>query len=239
MHLQLHRAKFVPSCLILGALFCSCSSSTAPVEDRSGDVTDSRDGKSYKVVTIGRQTWMAQNLNYRNASGSSDTLGLCTSWDPANCNAYGRLYTWAEAMGIDTSFNSKYWSGADSLQKGICPTGWHLPSKAEWDTLKAFAGDSSGAKLKSATGWITGYNGVDRYGFGALPGGSRNASGSFVSAGYSCNWWASTKGSSAATAYQYYLLGGDKGDAVSLDRVNMYYGGASNRYAFFVRCLKN
>jgi uncharacterized protein (TIGR02145 family) len=145
----------------------SCSS------DGSGSTfTDSRDGKKYKVVKIGSQTWMAENMSLR-------VQGVCDS----NCGKYGRLYDWESAM-------------------DICPKGWHLPSDAEWDTLVAFAGGEyiAGGKLKSKKGWdMQGNpkesNGTDSYGFSALPGGydfgvysqgKRDSSNN----GY---WWSSTE----------------------------------------------
>jgi uncharacterized protein (TIGR02145 family) len=110
--------------------------------------TDSRDGKTYKTVTIGTQTWMAENLNY--APG-----GECLGGNEKNCEKYGRLYTWDAA-------------------KEAVPQGWHLPSIDEWKTLVNFAGGFSeaGKKLKAKTGWGEESGGTDDYGFAALPGGA-------------------------------------------------------------------
>ena len=109
---------------------------------------DERDGKKYVYVVIGTQTWMAENLNY-NASNSK-CYGDNTGGDSQNmCGAYGRLYDW------DTAMNN------------VCPTGWYLPSNAEWGVLVNYAGGSSTA-LKAALGYGTG---TDQYGFSALPGG--------------------------------------------------------------------
>jgi len=90
--------------------------------------TDSRDGKTYKTVKIGKQTWMAQNLDYH---GSDGYLGLCYGdyprsgiREPENCQKYGRLYDYNEAL-------------------KACPKGWHLPSDNEWQTFVDFAGGIS------------------------------------------------------------------------------------------------
>ena len=80
--------------------------------------TDSRDGKTYKTVKIGNQTWMAENLNFTTAEGS-----WCYDDDTVNCNKYGRLYSWETA-------------------RDVCPAGWHLPSKAEFETLLSNVGGS-------------------------------------------------------------------------------------------------
>jgi uncharacterized protein (TIGR02145 family) len=142
-----------------------------------GVLTDSRDGKKYKIVKIGWQNWMAENLNY-NANGSK-----CYGNQDGNCAKYGRLYNWATA-------------------KTACPKGWHLPSDAEWTVLTDFVGGSNvaGTKLKSASGWNTGSGykpGTDEFGFSALPGGNGNSSGSFYDVGGYGTWWSAAEGNAA------------------------------------------
>jgi uncharacterized protein (TIGR02145 family) len=125
-----------------------------------GTFTDERDDKTYKTVKIGRQTWMAENLNTETAES------WCYEHSAGNCAKYGRLYTWAAAM-------------------KACPSGWHLPSRREWGDLARAVGSygtygtlgNAGEKLKSKSGWnwntednVSG-NGTDKYGFSALPGG--------------------------------------------------------------------
>jgi uncharacterized protein (TIGR02145 family) len=140
--------------------------------------TDPRDKKTYKVVKIGTQTWMAQNLNY-NANGSK-----CYGNDPANCAKYGRPYNWSTA-------------------KNACPKGWHLPSYDEWETLVDFAGGDkvAGKKLKAESSWNGDGNNTDEYGFSALPGGYGHSGGDFLYAGGSGFWWNSSEYS---TSYAYY-----------------------------------
>ena len=143
----------------------------------SNAFTDTRDGRNYKLVKIGTQVWMAENLNYAE-SGS-----VCYDKQESNCGKYGRLYKWATA-------------------KSVCPDGWHIPSDAEWVTLTDFAGGLSavGIKLKATSGWDKGGNGTDDYGFAALPGGSGSSGGRFKNAGYYGYWWSASE-SSANYAY--------------------------------------
>ena len=103
---------------------------------------DSRDGKTYKSVAIGKQHWMAENVNYKSETSS------CYMDIESKCSEYGRLYSWEEA-------------------NSVCPAGWHLPTTKEWQTLKAQAKNNS-TGLKSSADW----NGTDAFGFNALPGGS-------------------------------------------------------------------
>ena len=160
-----------------------------------GEFTDERDGQVYKTVKIGDQVWMAQNLNYAyidvpynfsyyNNVYISDSTSWCYDNDPANCAKYGRLYTWAAAIDSvklatdavnpqDCGYGSMC-SALNGIVKGICPSGWHLPQKSEWDTLFTAVSDGStavGNKFKSRSGWLSDGNGDDDFGFAALPAG--------------------------------------------------------------------
>ncbi|MCL1966290.1 MAG: hypothetical protein FWF67_00230, partial [Fibromonadales bacterium] len=168
-----------------------CSSLPSGVKGTSATFVDDRDNTTYKLVEIGTQIWMAENLNYRGTE--PDTLGECLRNDPAHCVTYGRLYDWVTAMGIDTKYGSEVWDGSDIKHQGVCPIGWHLPSAADWSVLTKFVNpipscsnensffmfivcECAGTKLKSVSGWGTtdwiDYTipGTDDYGFSALPG---------------------------------------------------------------------
>jgi len=134
-----------------------------------------------KTTRIGSQTWMAENLNC-GVKGSK-----CYDDDPANCKKYGRLYDWATA-------------------KTACPSGWHLPTDAEWTTLIDYAGGRSnaGKKLKARSGWDEGGNGTDDYGFSALPGGFGKSNGYFGSVGETGFWWSASEDDSY-DAYQWAM----------------------------------
>jgi uncharacterized protein (TIGR02145 family) len=178
--------------------------------------------KLYKYVKINGQTWMAENLSF-NADGSK-----CCDDDEDNCADYGRLYDWATAMGLEASCNSSVCSSKiQPKHQGVCPSGWHIPSDAEWQTLIDFAGgdETAGTKLKSTSGWyIDDYYipGTDDYGFSALPGG-------FDSADYKVYWWSSSEydGSYAYIRGMGYLFEGAHWD----------YDGKSGLYS--VRCVQD
>jgi len=135
----------------------------------SGTFKDARDGQSYKWVTIGTQTWMAQNLNYKRTGSDS---GWCYNSDTSNCSKYGRLYTWAEAMDTSFTYNTVMLLNVKLSHQGVCPSGWHVPSDAEWSALVRYVDSAkSGTKLKSMGKWIGNTLGDDSYGFNAMPAG--------------------------------------------------------------------
>jgi uncharacterized protein (TIGR02145 family) len=123
--------------------------------------TDSRDGKTYKTFNIGNQTWMAENLNYSASSGS-----YCYENNQSNCDKYGRLYEWQTA-------------------KIVCPSGWRLPSKNDFETLLFNIGgggsNTYNALLNSGNS-----------GFSALLGGSNHYDDFYLIEKYG-TWWSSTE----------------------------------------------
>ncbi len=153
-----------------------------------GKMTDKRDGQVYKTVVIGSQTWMAENLNYETDNS------YCYDNKAGKCAEYGRYYTWASAVGKteDECGSGKFCNlGADV--QGVCPDGWHLPTKVEWNILLDETGDHSACKrLRSQSGWDN-ENGTDDYGFSALPAGFRRYRGDFDYNGYSTYFWSAAE----------------------------------------------
>ncbi|MDR0517116.1 MAG: hypothetical protein LBH25_08745, partial [Fibromonadaceae bacterium] len=209
---------------------------------------DERDEKLYKYVDIDGQFWMAENLNHKVAGSKCGSVlsGSGTlSADAAACDKYGRLYDWATAMNIAASCNTSTIAncGATVFPKhqGVCPSGWHLPSNAEWNVLMKFANPScsdnahcagAGTKLKAENGWNTGSGyipGTDDHGFSALPGGYGDSGGSFSNAGGSGFWWSSSEnnGSSAYSRYMDY------------DGEIAYWSSSDKGFLFSVRCLQD
>ena len=188
-------------------------------------VKDCRDGQTYKTVVIGTQTWMAENLNYKVNSS------WCYDNSVDSCSKYGRLYQWASAMGLSATYNGTSASGVISTpQQGACPTGWHIPTDAEWTILENAVGGSStaGTALKSTNGWYNGGNGTDAYGFSALSAGYHYDR-SFGGVGDYAFFWSATE-YGTGNAYFRYLSYVSAYMDTSFDYKDI---------AFSVRCLKD
>ena len=192
-----------------------------------GELVDDRDGQTYKTVKIKSQVWMAENLNYEVDSS------FCYNDSAEYCEKYGRLYRWAAAVGKSESecgYDNTCSLPSGNIQ-GVCPNGWHLPSKVEWETLfNAVGGQSTaGRVLKSTSGWNSSGNGTDAFGFSALPAGDRLNYGNFYIEGSGAYFWSSTEDDSyfAYRMYLYYDY-----DYANLDYLNKDVG-------FSVRCLQD
>jgi uncharacterized protein (TIGR02145 family) len=160
-------------------------------------------------VEIGTQIWTACNLDvstYRDGTPipqvtdptqwANLTTGAWCYYNNADDNCYGKLYNWY----------------AVTDPRGLAPVGYHIPSKAEWDTLATFLSSNPGGKLKEVG--LTNWNSpntyaTNLYGFTALPSGTRDETGSFDWEGDYGNWWSTTPSSSTnAWSYYTYTLGG-------------------------------
>lgn len=177
----------------------------------TGTLNDIRDGKTYKTVKIGSQTWMAENLAYKAESG-------CWAYDnnPSNVTRYGFLYSYESA-------------------NSVCPSGWHLPSKAEWSTVTSYLGGESisGGKMKEigTRNWITPNTDADNSsGFSGLPCGLRDVTGTFAGKGDSGVWWSSTEGST----YEKHFIFGLLYNSSSIINRAINNGGG-----FSIRCVKD
>jgi len=171
--------------------------------------TDSRDGNVYMTVKIGDQVWMAENLRYLPsvagpATGSETTpyyyvsgyQGTDTTEAKATSDytTYGVLYNWPAAMAGETGSTAN-----PSGIQGVCPSGWHLPSDAEWTELTDHLGGEkvAGGKLKQ-TGtsyWISpNIDATNETGFIALPAGNRSDGfKTFMNKGTAGYWWTATE----------------------------------------------
>jgi uncharacterized protein (TIGR02145 family) len=203
---------------------------------------DERDGQKYVYVTIGSQTWMAENLNYGGPPSNPNSIGMCVDASGASgtlvssggrCATYGRLYNWNAAMNNATSSNA-----VPSGRQGVCPEGWHLPSDAEWDALTTAVGGTgvggrtgSATPLKSTSGWDNGGNGQDTYGFSALPSGNGNGDvGLFDNVGVRGFWWSATESPNNSGAWSRFIYDLDNDIARNNNGKTL---------VFSVRCVKS
>ena len=208
-----------------------------------GTMTDERDGKVYRTVTIDKQTWMAENLNYYDSTDlsvkkKSWCYGKKDNGDSSTCDVAGRLYTWAAVMdsagvwstnGKGCGYNRPCSSTAPV--RGICPEGWHLPNNAEWNSLFTAVGGKSvaGKNLRSTSSWNSSGNGADAFSFSALPAGHMYDNGTYSGEGNYAYFWSSTEVNSDVAYYMFLYY--DYDDAY-LSRKNKGYG-------YSVRCVKN
>ena len=166
------------------------------------------DGTNYPVVTIGNQTWMAENLNYD--TGNS----WCYDGNPNNCETYGRLYDWQTAL-------------------TACPTGWHLPTDAEWTVLINHLGGESvaGGKMKSTSSlWDYPNAANNSSGFSGLGGGMYSPSwGSYHDIGFMGFWWSSTEYDSAHASNLTLVDYDDSSEMWTFDKT----------FGISIRCVKD
>ncbi len=190
------------------------------------------DGNKYKTIKIGTQIWMKENLKvgkYRNGDPIPTNLSR-TAWenttsgasaiyynDAANNTTYGKLYNWY----------------AVSDSRNLCPSGWHVPTDAEWTTLENYLGGSSvaGGKLRSTSSlWNTPNTGATNdSSFSGLPGGFRDGNGNYNYLGNNGYWWSSTE-TSATHAWTRDLNNGNGNSTRNF---------SNKRNGFSVRCLRD
>ncbi len=210
------------------------------------------DGKSYAIVKIGTQTWMAENLAWLPSvsvsSKDSDSLKYYYVYDyedsivnnakkSVNYKLYGVLYNWPAAMNKGGQKELTMFT-----EQGGCPTGWHLPDDNEWKNLEMNLGmgqtkaDSLywrnsgevGIKLKSSINWFGNGTGSNSSGFTALPGGYLNTHGSFRSIASYAVFWSASK--SDTLPWYRSLHFNDNGS---------YRFTTMPGHGFSVRCVKN
>lgn len=241
---------------VLLMIFISVFSSSCKKDEKDGGrkppttkaFTDVRDGNIYRYVTIGKQDWMAENLKYlpevvgpNNSSVTNayyfvheyEGTDVAEAKDAANYQTYGVLYNWPAAMAGFTSSEAN-----PSGVQGACPSGWHLPSDAEWTELIDYIGgsDLAGGKLKEAgtahwndwNDWNDSNEASNELGFTALPGGVCTG-GSFYDIGFAGYWWVATEYNSD-TAWHRFM---------SYHNSDVYRNYKNKSEGYSVRCIKN
>ena len=214
-------------------------------------------GYDYATVLIVEQCWFAENLrseNYEN--GDAIPLGFSdTEWTSTTSGAtavYGEgssdCYTYTpdgdacdEAWSLNEYGRVYNWYAVDDV-RGLCPSGWHVPTDGEWMTMEMALGMSEseanssgwrgwnqGTQMKTTYGWYNGGNGTNSSGFSGLPGGGRNGSvGYFKFAGVNGNWWSSSPQGGSA-----WFRG------LNNDRENVARAYGNPREGYSVRCVRD
>jgi uncharacterized protein (TIGR02145 family) len=196
------------------------------------------DGTVYNTTVIGTQVWMAENLKTTKYNDNStiplvtDASAWAASTTPAYCwqnndaatykATYGALYNWYV---VDATSNGG---------KNVCPTGWHVPTDAEWTTLTTYLGGVSvaGGKLKETglTHWFDPNTGAtNETGFTALPGGARNNNGTYGDVKVGGYWWSSTETWTTYAWYGYIYYNG----------TDVNSSNSPERNGFSVRCVRD
>lgn len=222
---------------------------TLEEEELSGTFTDNRDGKTYRYVKIGSQYWMAENLAYlpydlpfvapKTIWLSDSPLYYVFDYNreyveeakaTTNYQTYGVLYNWPAAMNGASSSDAN-----PSGVQGVCPSGWHLPSYAEWTEMLDWIDDDSGESWQAAKLSAISWNGWDTYGFSARPGGLFYVD---VDSGLSdfndsyAIWWTSTEDDPFST---------HEATSIYLSRYNTYVDSwrLNRACGLSVRCIKD
>jgi len=196
-----------------------------------GTMTD-QDGNVYKTITIGTQTWMAENLRtttYRNGDAIPNITGV-DEWTSLTTGAFSTYFN-STNVTLKSYYGLLYNWYAVSDSRNLAPEGWHVPSEEEWDILFNYVGSSDYLRESGESHWtISNYGADNRTGFTALPGGYRHdQNGDFAFATQYGFWWSSTT-DGANKAWRYYLLRGDQYPSK---------GSRDFNYGFSVRCVKD
>lgn len=207
----------------------SIPENVAPVRNTVMDA----DGNVYPTVRIGTQEWIAENLKTTkyNDGTSIPVVSDAAAW--ANLSTPGYCWNNNDSITYKDTYGALYnWYSINTGR--LCPSGWHIPTDAEWTILTTYLGgqDMAGGKLKEAgtSHWLSPNTGAtNESGFTALPGCGRVANGVFCPIGGYGGWWTSSE-QSATTAYGRDVNYGNR-------NVSKYYD--SKLAGFSIRCVKN
>lgn len=205
-------------------------------------ITDARDGQIYKTVKIGTHVWMAQNLSYVDEVATPSLVGkfYCNRFGFGCKESDGALYTWAAAIDSVAVYEAtgekcgyqKICSLPEKV-RGICPEGWRLPTKAEWDELFELAGgqDVAASKLKNAVSWGKSDYGADDFGFSAVAAGNIDYGTHYhMFSGQYAQIWSSEGADDEVFGFatSFYL-----------NRKDVVFGNYRKDYKFSIRCIKD
>jgi uncharacterized protein (TIGR02145 family) len=208
-------------------------------------MVDPRDGQTYKIAKVGNQWWMVENLNYSTTGGfipgeerqtnNGKVEKYCPDDKKANCDTYGALYQWAEAIQyFDSTTNVKLRNLSPTVRiHGVCPTGWHIPTTKEWRAMLKIEGkirEGGGVKLNmDPASWKDSNEGY-KHNFESLLGGTRDIVGGFsIMVGKYGYWW-TTSETNASVSWSYWL---------NPYEATVYYERTFKAEGLSVRCVKD
>jgi len=187
---------------------CTCDGTHFIAEDGSGPCEGTLivtyHGHDYQLVEIGNQCWFRENLKTPiYANGDSISSGLNNAeWSSTNSGA--TAVHGENASNLETHGRLYNWHAVDDA-RGVCPSGWHVPTDGEWMSLEmelgmsevaanniGWRGTDQGTQMKTTYGWYDGGNGTNSSGFTGLPGGNRASNGYFFNIGSNEYWWSSS-----------------------------------------------
>ena len=209
-----------------GGIFRPCPD-VEKVYYEGGPYTDAG-GKYYVTVLIDNKCWFRENLNVGvmitsensddNQTNNNIIEKYCYNNDPANCNSYGGLYQWNEAMQYVT----------DEINQGICPEGWRIPTLIELESLENLSEDEA-AQLVAVGQHATAYEPTNELGFSALFAGFRlNSSGEFYSKNFHTNFWSSTQ---FGINFAYEM-------GLTTNNTSVYFNVYNKYDGYSIRCVK-
>jgi uncharacterized protein (TIGR02145 family) len=206
------------------------------------------DGNVYNTVQIGTQCWTQSNLTvskYRNGDNITNITGV-TQWSQTNTSSTGAWCNYNNDASNGTTYGKLYNWYAVNDSRGLCPTGWHVPTNSEWNVMvkyldpnadttcaNCWQSSTAGGAMKSTTGWASPNTGAtNSSGFSGLPGGARDPDRGFIDfidGGRTGFWWGSSGAGSGGAWYRglYCISAG----------VDRYTYGSS--FGFSVRCTRD
>lgn len=191
------------------------------------------DGNLYNSVTIGTQVWMVENLKTTKFSDGSSIPMVTSNSEWVNCKTGAFCWYENNVSTYKPDYGALYnWYAVNTGK--LCPDGWHIPTKTEWEELNNYLGGEniSGGKMKEtgSNHWNSPNNGAtNESGFTGLPGGFRYDAGIFNSIGNDGIWWSATQDN----IYTAWFLG------LNYKETGSYMGTNDKYLGFSIRCLKN
>ena len=211
-----------------------CLSCSSEDEASSNSTVKDIDGNVYNTVSIGNQVWMAENLKVTKYNNGNPIVNITNAADWNNTVTTGAWCYWGNDPAANDDYGKHYnWFAVNDV-RGLCPSGWHIPSDQEWTMLADNLGgeDAAGGKMKESglTHWSSpNTDATNESGFTGLPGGTVGFGG-FLDLGSYGRWWASNE--DVVGNYSFFVW-------LSYDDPYLRTSSTTKEIGFCVRCLKD